>query len=339
MKKNAFTLIELLAVILILAIIALIATPAVLNVIEDSKKAAAESSARSIVSAAETYYVKNIMEGTTVSKIILEDNILKYDGDQAEKGYVNLDTNGKGSGKMYISGYCVTVVSKSEVSSEKVDIDKCDTAASTEKYTIYSDGTPLYFNPTTGLKCSESEAVSTYETKSGCMRWFAFLDSEDSANVKLLLDHNILSFYNDISESSSAKDTLNSAISKLNEATSDWKASTSTLNKRFITVEEIAKIINVDYSIVKENGSYTFSGVKDYDEVSNYWWLFDNTWGCSAFGGVNSDNSASTYMTGTTFETEYRSGLWNVGYHGTVENYSSNDGIRPVIEISKKIFE
>ena len=40
-KKNAFTLIELLAVIVVLAIIALIATPAVLNIIEDSKKAAA----------------------------------------------------------------------------------------------------------------------------------------------------------------------------------------------------------------------------------------------------------------------------------------------------------
>ena len=37
MKKKGFTLIELLAVIVILAVIALIATPAVLNIIEDSK--------------------------------------------------------------------------------------------------------------------------------------------------------------------------------------------------------------------------------------------------------------------------------------------------------------
>ena len=40
MRKKGFTLIELLAVIVILAVIALIATPAVLNIIEDSKKAA-----------------------------------------------------------------------------------------------------------------------------------------------------------------------------------------------------------------------------------------------------------------------------------------------------------
>ena len=37
MRKKGFTLIELLAVIVILAVIALIATPAVLNIIEDSK--------------------------------------------------------------------------------------------------------------------------------------------------------------------------------------------------------------------------------------------------------------------------------------------------------------
>ena len=52
MNKKGFTLIELLAVIVILAVIALIATPAVLNIIEDSKKSAAEASARNIVSTA-----------------------------------------------------------------------------------------------------------------------------------------------------------------------------------------------------------------------------------------------------------------------------------------------
>ena len=38
MKKKGFTLVELLAVIVILAIIALITTPLILNVIENAKK-------------------------------------------------------------------------------------------------------------------------------------------------------------------------------------------------------------------------------------------------------------------------------------------------------------
>ena len=44
-KKNAFTLIELLAIIVILAIIALITVPIILNIIENSRKGAAQDSA------------------------------------------------------------------------------------------------------------------------------------------------------------------------------------------------------------------------------------------------------------------------------------------------------
>ena len=77
--KKGFTLIELLAVIVILAVIALIATPAVLNIIEDSKQSAAEASARNIVSSAETYYLKELMNNNKVSSIDLSTNTLKYD--------------------------------------------------------------------------------------------------------------------------------------------------------------------------------------------------------------------------------------------------------------------
>ena len=44
-RNKGFTLVELLAVIVILALIALIATPIILNVINDAKKQAAKDSA------------------------------------------------------------------------------------------------------------------------------------------------------------------------------------------------------------------------------------------------------------------------------------------------------
>ena len=49
--KKGFTLIELLAVIVILAVISLIAIPIVMNIIEDSRQAAAKRSAEGYVRA------------------------------------------------------------------------------------------------------------------------------------------------------------------------------------------------------------------------------------------------------------------------------------------------
>ena len=127
-QRSGFTLVELLAVIVILAVIAVIATPAVLNIIEDSKKSAAEASARSIVGAAKTHYMQNIMDNKPNSNVDLSTNTLKYDGEQAKKGLLSYDANGNVSGKMYISGYCVEVASDGNVTSEKVSIDDCNIA-------------------------------------------------------------------------------------------------------------------------------------------------------------------------------------------------------------------
>ena len=125
MKKKGFTLIELLAVIVILAIIALIATPAVLNIIEQSRKSAAEASARNIVNTAKTFYMQQTMQGTTVDNIDLSTNTLKYSGEQAIKGNITF-TDGKPSAKMYISGYCVEVKVDGKVTSEKKDEEDCE---------------------------------------------------------------------------------------------------------------------------------------------------------------------------------------------------------------------
>lgn len=53
MKNRAFTLIELLAVIIILGIIALIAVPMILNLIRDAKKSAGINSDRVYMNAVE----------------------------------------------------------------------------------------------------------------------------------------------------------------------------------------------------------------------------------------------------------------------------------------------
>ena len=55
-KKNGFTLVELLAVIVILAIILVIAVPQIMDTINSSRKASIESSVKMVASSAETQY-------------------------------------------------------------------------------------------------------------------------------------------------------------------------------------------------------------------------------------------------------------------------------------------
>ena len=68
-KRKAFTLIELLAVIIVLAIIALIAMPIIFNVIENAKVRSLENSAYGVVDAVRLQYMEDLMnsEDGTVS--------------------------------------------------------------------------------------------------------------------------------------------------------------------------------------------------------------------------------------------------------------------------------
>ena len=63
-KEKGFTLIELLAVIVILAILMVVAIPKILNVIENSRKSAAESSIKLVKDAIKTQVASESMTGT-----------------------------------------------------------------------------------------------------------------------------------------------------------------------------------------------------------------------------------------------------------------------------------
>ena len=71
LKRNAFTLIELLAIIVILAIIAVITVPIILNIIENSRKVAAADSALGYKDAVNKYYVQRLSENNQLKLMIL----------------------------------------------------------------------------------------------------------------------------------------------------------------------------------------------------------------------------------------------------------------------------
>ena len=99
MKRNAFTLIELLAVIVILAIIALIATPIVVNIINDAKKSSHEESikmyAKVLEKAATSYYMKYTSEKSVTLEDLEREKLINYSGNKVECDIVKIYSNGK----------------------------------------------------------------------------------------------------------------------------------------------------------------------------------------------------------------------------------------------------
>ena len=353
MKKKGFTLIELLAVIVILAVIALIATPAVLNIIEDSKKSAAEASARSIVGAAKTHYMKNIMDNKPNSNVDLSTNTLKYDGEQAKKGLLTYDANGNVSGKMYISGYCVEISSNGTITSTKTDESECN--IDTPQVITYINGTVVYYNPETNAKCTSAEAVSTTGTKTGCMRWYVFND-EGTDTVNLLLDHNTTSTFAWVSKEDYIAaggteaeygiygNNSKGPITLLKQLKSDTSTWNKNINARLIEAREIATITGNSgwtaggsHYCLHTNSTIEYKGAAG---TNKYAWLFDNTYKCTTYGCNVADSSTDGYWTNTAYPGD-SDGAWLVGCSGRLTRNSVYNagslGVRPVITISKSI--
>ena len=125
MKNKAFTLIELLAVIVILAIIALIATPALLNIIENSRRSSVEESTRNILNAGKTFCIK---ETTLNKKELKEINLLDanfYKGEKPDKGIISFDKSCNPTLNMYMNGYCVTTDSSGKLNIIKNNLSDC----------------------------------------------------------------------------------------------------------------------------------------------------------------------------------------------------------------------
>ena len=97
MKNKGFTLVELLAIIVILAIIAVITVPIVLGIIDDAKKGIAIDSAHGYVRAINQFYLNNQMSDTEYfvpdgeyEISIYKDANLSVNGDEPSDGWVKV---------------------------------------------------------------------------------------------------------------------------------------------------------------------------------------------------------------------------------------------------------
>ena len=326
-KNKGFTLVELLAVIVILALIALIATPIILNVINDAKKQAAKDSAYGYMDAVEKYIVSSELEDKSIQdgRYSVEElnKKISVKGSTPDNGNIEIKNSSVKSYDIGIDGY---VVSNGKV--EKVSTTK-----------KIENGTAVYYNPVSREKCTGyTEANSTTGKNSGCMKWYVFNDKEGNATVNVILDHNTTArvAWNPTGNNSEMKDVK----IKLEEDTKDWKNTA-----RLITANEIAKITgHPTFDASKENQKYFYLDSNNQTQTANasnkskYAWLFDYTKECTSYGCNKADSSTWGYWTSTRSIGGSLTAAWRVIGSGHLFNNNvtfADSGIRPVITISK----
>ena len=328
-KNKGFTLVELLAVIVILALIALIATPIILNVINDAKKQAAKDSAYGYMDAVEKYIVSSELEDKSIKDGTyrvedLNNMGVSVKGSTPDNGNIEIKNSSVKSYDIGIDGY---VVSNGEV--KKVSTTK-----------KINNGTAVYYNPVSKEKCKSSEAVSTTGTKNGCMKWYVFNDKEGNATVNVILDHNTTAIV-------ACNSTVNNSEMKevkiaLENDTKEWKNTA-----RLITANEVAKITgntgfdasreNQDRFCLDTNKPDTANWCAKTKGTSKYTWLFDYTSVCTDYGCNISDSSNWGYWTSIPYK-DNTINVWVVNSYGSLTlDYVTRTvvGIRPVITISK----
>ena len=153
--KKGFTLVELLAVIIILAIVALIALPIIMDVVEDSRKSAAKSGAAMVLSSVKNYFAENYFNTEFNGYTCSINNRtgcteLSLEGDRPDSAAITLSKDGFVNGSVtigkYTYYYCNNMLTD-------IDCANIKTAADI----TYSN--PLSANNCTNVQCALDELL------------------------------------------------------------------------------------------------------------------------------------------------------------------------------------
>ena len=329
----------------------------VLNTIDYARKGAAKSSAYSYIEEVETEVAKYMLDNNGASYSAGKYDIAKLStdlgvevkGDAPSAGNICIGSNGVVTkASLKINNYVVSYDGKETVTTDLDEIEDItcdgastdDTTDTDEVTTLYTNGTAIYYNPETNATCTEAEAVSTTGTKTGCMKWYTFNDSEGATTVNMILNHN-----------TTATIVWSSRDTSLESDISTWATSVKA-TARLIEADEVAQITgNTTFNGVTSNYSSTFyldsnsqTQTATTQGASNYAWLYDYTYDCTSYGCNIADSSNYGYWT-STFVADYAENLWRIDFRGMLRNswgivgYANDYGIRPVITISKTVLE
>ena len=123
-KRNGFTLVELLAVIVILAIILVIAVPQIMSTIDNARLGAFRSTAKLLVSQAEKQYLVEQTLGSTITTQYADkaacSNLAKLDGNYSDCN-ITVDSNGAATVKLTGSGKFASYTCGTGATSSTID--------------------------------------------------------------------------------------------------------------------------------------------------------------------------------------------------------------------------
>lgn len=146
MKKKGFTLMELLAVTVILAVIALITTPMILGMIQTAEKGAAERSANGYVKALETYYHQTMVNQQVFEPLDCQfyqaqgcETIVPQKGQRPTSGNIQMDERGNINGMITIKNkYHFKIIDGKVIATEEVPVK--DFTLNRDTVTLELDG-------------------------------------------------------------------------------------------------------------------------------------------------------------------------------------------------------
>ena len=293
-------------------------------------------------------YIYQIVESSRLSRddknhtpyITLNGNILNYidlDSTYNELGASATDYDGKPlSVTIDKTDLDVSTIGVYQIRYEAIDSNNTKSYAIRTvivgEFKILANGTVVYYNPVTNTKCTSDEANNNTSLNSGCMKWYVFLDTEESTKYKILLNHNTS---NDL-VAWNANKILSAgpvtATAKLNTDTKDWNTSIKS-SIRLITASEVASITS------STNWTNKSSAIQIYDANNiSYAWLFDNV------------KDYYGYWTSTSVldsDSDYTGSAWGVYVNDSKGYLTGADtidetriyGVRPVIEVDKSILK
>ena len=363
-KNKGFTLIELLAVIVILAILMVVAVPKILNVIENSRKSAAESSIKLVKDAIKTQVTSGSMMGTSFTSN--DDGCYTFNFDDQTSGNAKkLQLKNKENIKGTIK-YCNGNFTNNTLVFNGVEIkeeNKKVICKRAEEKTLHTDGTHTFGSIGSKGTLSSGDAFDcdvngdgTYDENTE--RFYYVTDMNDSTAV--------LIYYNNVENGKPNNSKLvaydssgenfhgpRTAIEEL-PSTSEWRNVSLTSSVRTITTE---KGTNSTTGVpLPDSFSYSgkaarlltiqevrkATGNKDIPtwhvgELDNFNYLLENT--------RYSNASIGNY--GYWLENPHSgnsAGVWNVRGHDRFVNSNSvsdagGRGVRPAIEVLKSNIE